>query len=146
MKDKKRKQLTTFTGLLVVLGVVGLIIGYVLEIDWLWAIVFLGVLLVVFFVGARVIVTTKTKVVSKVEDLSEVLMALGGKENIQAIEKCATRVKLTVLSSQQVSDETIRQAGIVGVIKPSNTSVQLVTKELTESIYEGLREKLDETD
>ena len=52
--------------------------------------------------------------------------ALGGVENIADVDNCATRLRVEVKDYLLVKDRKLKEAGAVGVIKPSKTSVQIV--------------------
>ena len=144
MKKNKRNQLSFFTILMAVIGIGVLVFSVTQELDWVWIIAFVVVWVIIFFAGAKLIVTSKARPVSKVKEYGELLAALGGQENIIEVDYCATRVKLKVVSSQIIDEERIRKAGIQGIIKPSNTSVQLVTKELTQEIAKEIKVKKNE--
>src|SRR5947207_225100 len=47
----------------------------------------------------------------------QVLMALGGKENVQSVEGCITRLRLFVNDPNQVDDARLKSLGASGVIK-----------------------------
>ncbi len=73
----------------------------------------------------------------------DILIALGDAQNITQIEHCVTRVRLSVVQSSLVDDEKLRQLGILGVIKPSNTSVHLITKDMTEGLANELEKMIN---
>lgn len=108
-----------------------------------------GVILGIFIAFMIVsFIILKSKPQHKIKEMNAVLPklveALGGKENIVSIERCDTRVRLEVISSLNVNDEMVRKEGIHGVIKPSNTSVHLITKENTTKVFEGLQGGLND--
>ena len=55
-----------------------------------------------------------------------ILAGLGGAENIANLDHCATRLRVTVKDYVKVSEATIKKAGVVGVVRPSQTAVQVV--------------------
>jgi len=55
-----------------------------------------------------------------------ILEGLGGKENIDSIDNCITRLRLEVKDNTLVDEKKIKSAGVSGVIRPSKTSVQVV--------------------
>ena len=57
---------------------------------------------------------------------AEILEALGGKDNIESIDNCITRLRLEVKDRSVVDDKKIKKAGASGVVKPGKTSVQVV--------------------
>ncbi|WP_076464687.1 glucose PTS transporter subunit EIIB [Actinomyces mediterranea] len=66
-----------------------------------------------------------------------ILEALGGWDNITALEACITRIRVDVTDSDAVDEAALRQAGAFGVIVVSNT-VQVVMGPETESIVDAI--------
>ncbi|AHF76007.1 PTS family glucose porter, IICBA component [Sodalis praecaptivus] len=54
-----------------------------------------------------------------------IIQALGGRENIEELDCCATRLRVTVRSPQRVDDALLTQSGARGVIKRGN-GVQVI--------------------
>lgn len=52
--------------------------------------------------------------------------ALGGKENVQAIDNCTTRLRLQVKDTAKVNQEAIKQTGIPGVKVIDQTNIQVI--------------------
>ena len=55
-----------------------------------------------------------------------VLEGVGGKENIESIDNCITRLRLEIRDYTKVDEKKIKSAGVAGVIKPGKTSVQVI--------------------
>lgn len=55
-----------------------------------------------------------------------VLEGVGGKDNVETIDNCITRLRLTVKDDSLVDDKKIKSAGVSGVIHPSKNAVQVV--------------------
>lgn len=55
-----------------------------------------------------------------------IIEGLGGVENIDSLEHCATRLRAIVRDPDSVDESRIRQAGIAGIIRPSKKGVQVV--------------------
>ena len=52
------------------------------------------------------------------DEVSELILeGLGGKGNIENLDCCATRLRVTVITPEKVSDEVLKRSGAVGVIK-----------------------------
>ena len=62
---------------------------------------------------------------SKTEISELILNGLGGKGNISDIDCCATRLRVTVIDSELVSDELLKQSGASGVVRKGN-GVQVI--------------------
>lgn len=55
-----------------------------------------------------------------------VLEGIGGKDNVETIDNCITRLRLTVKDDSLVDDKKIKSAGVSGVIHPNKNAVQVV--------------------
>ncbi|QOX61860.1 PTS glucose transporter subunit IIBC [Anoxybacterium hadale] len=55
-----------------------------------------------------------------------ILKGVGGKENVQSIDYCITRLRLTVKDQVAVNEKIIKSSGVSGIIRPSKFSVQVV--------------------
>lgn len=71
-----------------------------------------------------------------------VLAGLGGKENVESLDNCITRLRLEVKDHTRVDETQIRSAGVAGVIRPSETAVQVVVGTKVQSIADELRKLL----
>lgn len=52
--------------------------------------------------------------------------ALGGKENVKAIDNCTTRLRLQVKDTAKVNQEAIKQTGVPGVKVIDQTNIQVI--------------------
>ncbi len=68
--------------------------------------------------------------------------ALGGAENIVSTDACITRLRMEVKSSKDLSDEAFMKLGAKGVIKPSETTIQVVLGTRAESVAEMIKGNL----
>jgi len=68
--------------------------------------------------------------------------AFGGKENIISTDACITRLRMEVKSSKNLSDEAFLKLGAKGVIRPNETTIQVVLGTKAESVAEGIKEHL----
>ncbi len=85
-----------------------------------------------------------TKVYS--DDIVEVkayhtIEALGGLENIQAIDYCTTRLRLTVSDSDVINEKELKRYGAMGVMKISKTNVQVVIGTAVEFLAEAMKRR-----
>ena len=55
-----------------------------------------------------------------------VLEGLGGKENVESLDNCITRLRLEVKDGTLVNEKKIKAAGVAGVMRPSQTAVQVI--------------------
>ncbi|CAA6825849.1 MAG: PTS system, N-acetylglucosamine-specific IIA component / PTS system, N-acetylglucosamine-specific IIB component / PTS system, N-acetylglucosamine-specific IIC component, partial [uncultured Sulfurovum sp.] len=70
------------------------------------------------------------------------IKALGGKENIISTDACITRLRMEVKDSKIVDDETCKKLGAKGVIKPTETTVQVVLGTRAEGVAELIKKAL----
>lgn len=68
--------------------------------------------------------------------------ALGGKENIVSTDACITRLRMEVKSSKDLSDEAFMKLGAKGVIRPSETTIQVVLGTKAEKVAEMIKSSL----
>ncbi|WP_430394708.1 maltose/glucose-specific PTS transporter subunit IIBC [Enterococcus faecalis] len=59
-------------------------------------------------------------------DAPGILAALGGQENIQAIDNCITRLRLVLADANKVDDDKLKQLGALGVVHLDAQNVQVI--------------------
>ena len=52
--------------------------------------------------------------------------ALGGVENIENVDSCITRLRISLNDSTGVSEEELKKLGASGIIKPSKKNIQVI--------------------
>ncbi|MBC7326910.1 PTS glucose/sucrose transporter subunit IIB [bacterium] len=72
------------------------------------------------------------------ERAEELLIALGGKENIEKMDACITRLRLEVKDAGKVNEARLRQLGALGVVKMGK-AVQVIFGTTAEAIEAELR-------
>ncbi|MBS7223775.1 MAG: N-acetylglucosamine-specific PTS transporter subunit IIBC [Clostridiaceae bacterium] len=55
-----------------------------------------------------------------------ILEGLGGKDNVVSLDNCITRLRLEIKDYTAVDEKKIKSAGVAGVIRPSQKSVQVI--------------------
>jgi len=65
--------------------------------------------------------------------------ALGGKENIVSTDACITRLRMEVKSSIDLNEETFKKLGAKGIIKPNETTIQIVLGTKAEGVAEMIK-------
>ena len=68
--------------------------------------------------------------------------ALGGKENIQQVDYCTTRLRLSVQDANVVDEKTLKQTGARGVMRISKTNVQVIIGTSVEFLAEAMKDRL----
>ena len=69
--------------------------------------------------------------------------ALGGAENILSTDACITRLRMEVKSSKELNEEAFKKLGAKGVIKPNETTIQVVLGTRAEGVAELIKSALN---
>lgn len=59
-------------------------------------------------------------------DAHAILNALGGKENIENLDNCVTRLRLVVVDADEVNEDALKELGAIGVMKLDKHNVQVI--------------------
>lgn len=59
-------------------------------------------------------------------DAPGILAALGGKENIESLDNCITRLRLVLKDANIVNDDKLKSLGALGVVHLDDTNVQVI--------------------
>jgi PTS system N-acetylglucosamine-specific IIC component len=70
------------------------------------------------------------------------LEGLGGAENIETIDYCATRLRLTLQDVTKMNESLLKQAGSKGVVRTAKNSVQVIIGTNVEFVAEELKRSL----
>ncbi|MGB4589214.1 MAG: N-acetylglucosamine-specific PTS transporter subunit IIBC [Clostridiaceae bacterium] len=71
-----------------------------------------------------------------------ILEGLGGKENIETLDYCVTRLRMEVKDNLLVDENKIKKAGVAGIIRPSKTNVQVVVGPQVQFVADELKKLL----
>ena len=63
---------------------------------------------------------------SLTEKAAGILENIGGKENIESIDACITRIRLTVVDGSKINQAALKKLGATGVMKLDNKNYQIV--------------------
>ena len=85
-----------------------------------------------------------SEVVPSVEGfkLNAILDGLGGRENIQTLDNCVTRLRVEVNDSSVINDEVLKAAGAKAVVRTGAGSVQVVIGLKVQKVADELRKML----
>lgn len=75
-------------------------------------------------------------------DAGSILQALGGKENIQYLDSCITRLRITLADPTKMSESGLRAQGAVGIVKMGGGNVQVVLGTEAEFIEQEIKDML----
>lgn len=67
---------------------------------------------------------------------AQIIKGLGGADNIADLDYCATRLRVTVKDNVKVNESEIKKAGVAGIIRPSQTAVQVVIGPKVQFVYD----------
>src|SRR6218665_965785 len=70
------------------------------------------------------------------------LQALGGAANIQNVDACTTRLRLTVADNARVDETALKVLGSRGIIRPAPGSVQVIIGPLADQVASEVRDVL----
>ncbi|MBQ7217331.1 MAG: PTS transporter subunit EIIC [Synergistaceae bacterium] len=83
-------------------------------------------------------------IVLKDDNFSEmarvILEGLGGPENLQEFDYCATRIRAVVKDYVLVNEKKIKSSGVPGVFRPSEHNVQVVVGTKVQFVYDALKD------
>ena len=74
----------------------------------------------------------------------KILQNVGGKENVEEVENCVTRLRLELKDGSLVNEENIKKTGANGVIRFSDTSVQIIIGTEVNKVAKEFKAMLDE--
>lgn len=67
------------------------------------------------------------------------IAAVGGTDNLKAIDACITRLRLTVVDSARVNDAMCKRLGASGVVKLNKQTIQVIVGAKAESIGDAMK-------
>ncbi|WP_024615752.1 N-acetylglucosamine-specific PTS transporter subunit IIBC [Clostridium sp. Ade.TY] len=82
---------------------------------------------------------TSSKTSSIEEKAVNVLEALGGTSNIENIDACVTRIRLTLKDTSKVNEKELKRIGATGIMKLDNKNIQVVIGTLADPIVSHIK-------
>ncbi len=73
------------------------------------------------------------------------LQALGGAANLVQVSACTTRLRLQIVSHAPVDEPALKTLGAVGVVRPSDTSLQVILGPVADAVATDIRDRLGQT-
>jgi PTS system N-acetylglucosamine-specific IIC component len=70
------------------------------------------------------------------------VLALGGAENLLAVDACMTRLRLSVADSERIDDAALTALGARGIVRPAAGSVQVVVGPQADQLADTIRAAL----
>lgn len=75
-------------------------------------------------------------------DAARIIEGLGGKDNIDSLDYCTTRLRVGVKERALVRDSVIKRAAVSGVIHPSEKNVQVIVGPAVQFMYDKVSHQL----
>lgn len=75
-------------------------------------------------------------------DAGKILKALGGKENIEYLDSCITRLRITVKDMAGVDEKALKMEGAIGIVKLGGGNLQVVLGTEAELIEQDIKDLL----
>lgn len=72
----------------------------------------------------------------------QIITGLGGVDNIDSLDYCATRLRVVVKDHTTVKESEIKKAGVAGVIRPSQKAVQVIIGPKVQFVYDEVAHRL----
>lgn len=94
---------------------------------------------------------TKETGASAVDDASEnkyskkatiILSGLGGKDNIDTLDYCTTRLRINVHDEEVIDETLIKTAGVHGIVHPGKNNIQVIVGTEVEHVAEEMKKSL----
>lgn len=73
---------------------------------------------------------------------SKVIEGLGGRDNIVVVNNCISRLRVDVKDMSIVNEEILKKTGSMGIVKPSQTHIQVIYGPKVEQVANAVREVL----
>jgi N-acetylglucosamine PTS system EIICBA or EIICB component len=70
---------------------------------------------------------------------SQFVAALGGRANLQSIDACMTRLRLTLADTSAVDEAALKALGARGIVRPGGNSLQVVVGPIADQLAQELR-------
>lgn len=83
------------------------------------------------------------KAMTEDNEVDNFIIALGGLDNFISADSCITRLRLDMHNRDIIDEKMLKKLGSKGVIKPGQTSVQVILGTKAERIANGIRERLN---
>lgn len=68
-----------------------------------------------------------------------ILEGLGGFENLQEYDYCATRIRVTVNDNSKIDENKLKSSGALGVFRPSEKNIQVVIGTKVQFVFDELK-------
>lgn len=126
---------------------------------WYWIIVVGAVYAVIYYFVFKTYLTNKQLSIDVAEDDEEmtttsgsvdkdrslallIIEGLGGKDNIVRVNNCISRLRVDLKDMSLVKENSLKKSGSMGIIKPSDSHIQVVYGPKIEEVADAVKEAL----
>ena len=81
-----------------------------------------------------------------IRQAKQIIQAIGGRENIQATDCCATRLRLTLADTALVDEAACKKAGALAVVIPDKNACQLIIGVTVQQVLDNVNTVLSQPD
>ncbi|MFB0919176.1 MAG: PTS transporter subunit EIIB, partial [Clostridiaceae bacterium] len=74
---------------------------------------------------------------------SRLILGLGGRENIDNIDYCATRLRVKINDINKIDRDEIIEAGAINMIKVGNENIQIIIGQRVQFIFDAINKLLN---
>ncbi|HVS77432.1 MAG TPA: N-acetylglucosamine-specific PTS transporter subunit IIBC [Steroidobacteraceae bacterium] len=92
--------------------------------------------------GAAATAAALTSTTDSIDRARSYVTALGGAGNLQSVTACTTRLRLIVRTQETVDVEALKRLGARGVVRPSDTALQVVVGPTADQLASEIREAM----
>lgn len=95
--------------------------------------------------SAKRFASKATKEKSEFAHMAEALLvAVGGKENVESAEHCITRLRLILKDAKIVDEDAVMNCGASGIIRPAKNACQIVIGTKVQFVYDEFEKLIDD--
>ena len=88
-------------------------------------------------------VTVRPSSSNKLSDKAVVILeAIGGKGNIDSLDACVTRIRVTLKDGSKVNESALKKAGASGVMKMGSNNFQIVVGTIADPLVSQIKKLL----
>lgn len=73
----------------------------------------------------------------------QVIEGLGGKKNIKVVNNCISRLRVDLVDMTLVEEDKLKRTGSLGIVKPSDTHIQVIYGPKVQSVADDVRATLN---
>ena len=107
-----------------------------------WYYILAIVIAIVVLLGILILLTSRSKEDKSLKEYPELLLALGGKDNVSEVSFKGSRVNVVLVDKKLIDKEIIKQQGVETIVV-SNKKLTMVVGKNSQDIYNYLNNSLN---